>query len=94
MVPWVSTSVRVDNNYAGTITGKNAQLQVLEPEGSTVNYGGQTINGYAGLNFYLGKGCSSNNKLSVEYGVPIYQYVNGVQLALKSTWYVSWVITF
>ncbi len=93
--PWISTSLRVEGNSVGAISGQDAELyQVLEPDANPACYGGQNINGYVGLNFYLNKGFLKNNKLSVEYGMPLYQNFNGIQLVPKSTIYAGWLISF
>ncbi len=93
--PWVSSSVRIEGSSVGAINGYDPSLYgVLEPSATSLNYGGQIVKSYLGLNFYLNRGWLKNNKLSVEYGMPVYQNVNGVQLALKSTIYAGWMISF
>ena len=92
---WISSSLRIDNVYAGKIKGSDVQLnQIIEPAAAPFNYGGQTINAYAGLNFYITKTCLRNSKISIEYGLPVYQYVNNIQLGLKSSIYAGWSIAF
>ena len=93
--PWVSSSLRVESNSVGSITGKDKTLyETMEPSAFNKNYGGQNVNGFLGINFYINKTFLKNNKFSVEYGLPIYQNVNGVQLAQKSILYAGWLISF
>ncbi|MCW3086506.1 MAG: hypothetical protein JWP12_3872 [Bacteroidetes bacterium] len=93
--PWISTSLRMEGNSVGAISGQDVSLyQVIEPDANPACYGGENINGYLGLNFYLNKGFLKNNKLSVEYGMPLYQNFNGIQLVPKSTIYAGWLISF
>jgi hypothetical protein len=93
--PWMSISIRVESNTVGAISGKDPSLyEVLEPDANPLCYGGQTVNSFIGINFYTSKGCLRNNKLSIEYGIPVYQNLNGPQLALKSTLYAGWLISF
>lgn len=94
-LPWISTSLRAEGNAVDAISGSDAGVyQGMEPSANPLNYGGQTVNGYVGLNFYLNKGFLRNNKLSVEYGMPLYQNVNGIQTAAKSAIYAGWLISF
>jgi hypothetical protein len=77
------------------IVAKDAELStVMEPSANAKNYGGKNINTYIGVNFYLNKGFLKNSKLSMEYGMPLYQNINGIQLAQKSTIYAGWMISF
>jgi hypothetical protein len=92
--PWISTSIRLEGNSVGTIAGRDVSLYEMEPGANPLNYGGQTLNSYVGLNFYCNKGGLKNNKLSVEYGLPVYQNYNGIQLGVISTLYVGWLLSF
>ncbi len=94
-LPWISTSIRVEENSAAKISGNDVSLiETLEPVAFATNYGGNTISAFAGLNFYFNKTWLQHCKLSLEYGQPIYQKVNGVQLAQKSTLYAGYAILF
>lgn len=89
--PWCSSSVRVEGTSVEAISGKDPLLFTgMEPSAYALNYGGQNVNGYLGFNFYFLK----KNKLSVEYGMPVYQNSNGVQMQQKSTIYAGWLISF
>ena len=98
--PWISTSLRAEADFVGAISGFDPSLTTnTEPDANPLCYGGQYINTYIGLNFYCNKGWMKNNKLSVEYGIPVYQnvngqIVNGTQLAVKSILTAGWMITF
>ncbi len=92
---WLSTSLRLEGIAKGEIVTKDAALStVMEPSANAKNYGGKNINSYIGVNFYLNKGFLENSKLSMEYGMPLYQNINGIQLAQKSTIYAGWMISF
>lgn len=94
-LPWISTSLRVESNSIGAIVGQDPELiQVMEPDANPLCYGGQYLSTYAGLNLYSTKGWLKNNKLSVEYGIPVYQNLNGPKLAVKSTLTAGWLISF
>lgn len=92
---WLSNSIRVEDIYASTIHGKDPLLSmVIEPAGNPINYGGQNVNMYAGLNIYFNRYILKNSKLLLEYGIPVYQYANGVQQEFKYGLYGSWYILF
>jgi hypothetical protein len=92
---WTSNSIRLEGTTAGAIQGRDATVaSILEPAANPTNYGGQKINAYLGLNFYFRNGILNNNRLAVEYGVPLYQYVNGIQSGIGNTLYVGWQVKF
>ena len=90
LFPWVSSSVRIEGISLGAIVGSDKSLfSGMEPSASALNYGGENVSAYLGLNFYFLK----KNKLSIEYGMPLYQNVNGVQMKQTSTIYAGWLIS-
>jgi len=94
-LPCVSTSLRVQGNTIGMIQGKDISLtENAEPAAFATNYGGQYVTAFGGINIYFTKTWFRNTKLSIEYGIPLYQNVNGIQLAQKSTLYAGWLVTF
>ena len=52
----------------------------MAPPSDFVNTGGQQINTFAGLNFTVPNGKCEGLGLGVEYGLPIYQDWNGIQM--------------
>ncbi|ABG57805.1 conserved hypothetical protein [Cytophaga hutchinsonii ATCC 33406] len=88
---WFSTSLRAEANTTGSISGSDPTLYAYnEPSANPYNYGGQTITGYAGVNFYfLGK-----NKIGIEGGLPLYQKANGIQTAASSTIHLNYTLVF
>jgi len=94
-LPWLSASLRSEATKTGAIAGYDPQVYTtMEPSAAPGNYGGESCYGFAGLNFYMNRGFLRNNRLSVEYGVPLYQSVNGIQLAARSALYAEWMIAF
>jgi hypothetical protein len=76
---WMSTSLRAEATTSGSIKGADPDLYIYtEPAANPVNYGGQAVFGYAGINFYF----LNRNKIAVEGGVPLYQKLNGIQSTL------------
>ncbi len=88
-LPFLSGTLRAEGVYTGKISGSDpaSAIPVYEtndPTANTANYGGQVGNVYAGLNFYSMKRVLEHFRVMVEYGIPVYQNLNGTQMALKS----------
>ena len=87
----LSSWVRLAYNDTGRIKGQDPEIDKLihpvmgmgmgapTPDADPNNYGGQRLDGLIGLS--LQKGSLS---FGVEGGVPLYQYLNGLQM--KTTW--------
>jgi len=92
---FLSTSLRIEGSVAGTIDGYDPSVYYYnEPSANPNNYGGEKINCYVGTVFQFKKGILKNNRLAIEYGIPVYQNLNGIQM--KETQFVnaSWAIAF
>lgn len=91
----LSTSLRFEAAATGTISGYDSQLYAYtEPSANPYNYGGERMNAYAGAVFQPAKGLFSKQRLAVEYGVPLYQYMNGIQMKLTQMVNASWSYVF
>jgi hypothetical protein len=62
--------------------GDMAMMSAPMPDADPDNYGGQRLDGAIGVSYKVGV-CS----VGVEGGVPLYQYVNGLQL--KTDWFLT-----
>lgn len=92
-LPWLSISARGEAYAADRIYGRDTKLfTIIEPDAKPKNYGGKKVSAYGGLNIYLKK--IANSKLSFEYGLPIYQNLNGPQLATHYMLYAGWSVSF
>jgi hypothetical protein len=90
----LSSTLRVEASATGVIKGYDVNIpNGYEPSASPLNYGGQHINGYIGTNFYLPI-AHVKSRIAVEYGLPIYQSLNGTQMTTKSTLYTTWSWVF
>ena len=82
--------VRMAYNDTGRIRGEDPQIQMLldpvmgvpTPDADPRNYGGQRLDGLLGVSYTKGP-----VSLGIEGGVPLYQYLNGLQLKTK------WILT-
>ena len=82
---WFSCSLRSETFIASEIDGYDEYISpVMEPDADPKNYGGTRSSLYGGLNFYCNSGVMKDSKLGLEFGLPVYQYLNGPQLAGRS----------
>ncbi|HXA02498.1 MAG TPA: hypothetical protein VNW99_10955 [Cytophagaceae bacterium] len=89
---WLSNSLRADLTVADKIKGYDPEIAIMrsiDPTADINNYGGTRATFYGGLNMMLPNGRLKGLRFSAEYGLPVYQNLNGVQMSLKSTLYTS-----
>ncbi len=82
---WLSFSIRGEAIHSTEISGNDDLINPFsEPASNPQNYGGTRINGLAGFNLYGTKGFLRESKIGLEYGLPVYQNVNGIQQSYQS----------
>jgi hypothetical protein len=89
---WLSNSLRANVNVAGKIKGYDPEIAIMrsiDPSADANNYGGTRAAFYGGLNILVPDGFLRGLRISAEYGLPVYQNLNGLQMSLKSTLYTS-----
>ena len=85
-----STWLRLAYNDTGRIKGRDPEIDKLldpmmgasTPDADPYNYGGERLDGFVGASVTFGP-----LSLGVEGGIPLYQYLNGLQL--KNDWYLT-----
>ncbi|MGB5821793.1 MAG: transporter [Saonia sp.] len=83
---WLSFSVRVEGLIVEEIEGADPNLNpMMVITADTNNSGGTYINSGVGLNTYIPNGALKNLRLGFEFGFPLYQDLNGIQLKNKET---------
>jgi hypothetical protein len=88
-------STRLDWQSWGNIHGADPELNPLStPAADPNNRGGSRLDFLPGLSLYIDKGKLQGNRLFIEGGIPIYQYLEGPQG--ETTWMVSagWKFVF
>jgi len=91
----LGTSLRAEANVAGQLQGQDPTLyKYNEPAAHPYNYGGQKLNAFAGLSFRPPKGALNRQSLAFEYGLPIYQNLNGIQMSARQMINAAWSLTF
>ncbi|MBF0505473.1 MAG: hypothetical protein HQL09_01435 [Nitrospirae bacterium] len=85
-----ATWLRLAFNDTGRIRGQDSEIQKIldpvtgapSPDADPRNYGGRRLDGLVGASIHTGR-----LGFGVEGGIPIYQYVNGLQL--KTSWILN-----
>lgn len=91
---WLSTSLRGEVNVTGPIKGSDPSLYIYnDPSANYMNYGGTSAWAHAGVNTYFKTGFI-NNKIGIEFGLPVYQNSNGIQPALYYSTTFNYSIVF
>ena len=78
LLPYLSATFRAEDVMTGKLKGSDMQMNnqvytATDPTTATANYGGNVVNTYIGLNFYIMKPGLSHFRLMAEYGIPVYQ---------------------
>ncbi|WP_246031964.1 transporter [Leptospira fluminis] len=87
---WISLLGRFQFQKWENISGADPTLSILmDPQNDPERQGGRRSVVYAGTNIRLPFSSEVETRLNLEYGVPVYQHLNGPQLGLKSAFNVS-----
>ncbi len=90
VLPFLSSSLRIESTIADKISGNDPTLYYyMEPSANPNNYGGQKVNCFIGAVFQARRVSLRTYKLGAEYGIPVYQNLNGVQMPTKSSFFIS-----
>jgi len=90
-----TSSLRVEASSMGAIKGSDKSLYTYnEPAANPKNYGGERAMAFLGAGYLFQKGVLNNNKLSLEYGMPFYQQLNGPQMPVTYVVNASWSYVF
>lgn len=79
-VPWLSTSFRLDAMSQDDIDGIDDQIVAPVQTANPDNIGGERVDALFGFNLMGQSGVLRGHRVAVEFGVPIYQHLNGPQL--------------
>lgn len=86
----VSTSLRVAGRTQDSIEGIDplivAPVQTADPD----NYGGERVDVLIGMNLVGQQGDLCGHRAAIEFGVPVYQNLNGPQMETDWTLTVGW----
>lgn len=78
---WMSASFRATGASIEKMIGNDEELMpMMAPTTNASNFGGEQINGMMGINLYVPTGALKDMRIGIEYGLPIYQNPNGIQM--------------
>ncbi len=88
-LPYLSGSLRAEVIVADKISGVDSVIAIpvyeqFDPTTSTAHYGGKWGNLYAGLNFHFKKTALKKFQFQFEYGMPVYENLNGPQMSVHA----------
>lgn len=84
---WMSLSGRFSGSKMGELDGQDDDLNpMMAPPANTLNSGYTKVRSYLGANWSFGnQPVWRDFKVGIEYGLPIYQDVNGIQMRERAT---------
>lgn len=91
----VTTSIRLEGKTVGDIHGRDTELNAnMVPTARADLRGGEIISGYAGVIYAGDKGVLSGQEFSIEFGMPVYQRLDGPQLETDYRLTAGWRFSF
>lgn len=92
---YVSTSLRLHGESQGRVDGERDDLNpMMVTSADPDNYGGEFASLSYGLNVFIPNGALENHRFALEYTVPLYQKMNGIQLQREPTVTAGWQLAF
>ena len=92
--PWISTSLRLTGTSQAQIDGIDPQIVAPVQTADPDNYGGETVTLGLGVNLLGQRGTFRDHRLALEASVPVYQKLNGPQMATDWTLMLGWQKAF
>lgn len=92
---WISVSLRLEGKDWGNIHGNDSELNPsVVPTARSDLRGGKRVDLLIGLNLLQGTGIFAHHRLALEFGMPVYQNLDGPQLQLQQRWTLGWQWAF
>ncbi len=92
--PWISTSLRLDAMTQDAIDGIDPNIIAPVQTADPANYGGERVDILFGVNLLGQEGAAKGHRLAAEFGVPIFQDLNGPQMQTDYTLTLGWQKSF
>ena len=89
---FLSGSFRLEGIQSDEINGYDKSIGVLlnnDPNSNANNFGGKKATTFVGVNIYNYKSALKGARILAEYGIPLYQNLNGPQMNLNSIFQVG-----
>ncbi len=92
---WLSTSFRLHGQWWGDIDGRDDDLSpMMVPTADPDRRGGQRLDALFGVNLYGRSGWLKGHRIGVEFGLPVYQRLDGPQLETDWLLTIGWQYAF
>ena len=92
---WLSYSLRLQALKRWGIYGQDSELNpMMSPASNALNTGSESVNAFVGTSFTIRKGTLEGHRLALEFGVPVYQQMNGIQMWSRNTLLLGWQASF
>ncbi|QKP78897.1 transporter [Methyloligella sp. GL2] len=92
--PWISTSFRIDASTQDPIDGIDPNIVAPVQTANPAFYGGDEVQLLLGANMVGQRGVLRGQRLAFEFGLPVYQDLNGPQMETDWTMTVGWQKSF
>jgi len=87
----ISISGRLKYSGEGSLEGHyNGPHMHRAPNHFTANYGGDIVEGIIGANFVFQSGALEGHRIAFEYGMPLYQQLNGIGMNREEMITLGW----
>lgn len=94
VTPWASASFRIDAMTQDSISGIDPLIVAPVQTADPANQGGERVDLIWGVNLLGQEGAVKGHRLAAEFGLPIYQDLNGPQLETDWTVTLGWQKAF
>lgn len=94
LADWISTSVRVRGQTIDKIDGMDSRITAPVQTADPNNQGGERIDALFGINLVGQNGFLRGHRLAFEFGIPVFQDLNGPQLETDWTFMIGWQFAF
>ncbi len=89
----VSSSIRLNYSWMDSIDGTDKNLTIssnMNTSANPDNYGGKQLDVFIGTNLMFNGEKSTDNRIAFEYGLPLYQDLNGIGLGMDHKFVIGW----
>lgn len=91
----IGSTLRLEGTLSEKIHGQDQQVYTYNELGANpANYGGTRLSAFVGTSYELDLGSLTGCRIALEYGIPFYQKLNGIQNKATSTWNASLNFSF
>jgi len=94
LIDWLSSSIRLNYSALGSIDGLDPEIIAPVQTANPDFQGGNRLDALFGLNLIGQSGFVKNQRLAAEFGIPIYQDLNGPQLKVSNLLTLGWQYAF